>query len=367
MLVKDKIIITYIEDNIEETIELNNFRYKKILEKIFIKEGNNYIINSDIDYICFKNFRFNVSDHTSIIANENALCVLDNCEFFCDSFDCCSYFGGGSFEIIDPKFINGDCSLKSMEPTIDFNIVYNKDNRIKPPVKTLNNLSVELIADDCYDVYCDIKDNNNIDHLVLENKKSKLNGNFDLKYLVINGEEVCIGDDKTYTRIEANLSSVIDPSDRLEVINSEIKTSVGRNLLLSENIFFKNVTLKSAYELQINSHIYTSRENEKEVVVTDKDLCRTNLISILKGCKNLLESEVDLECKNILDGYYFKDEEDDVEAMKDEVTALENLLEQKKDELKEKENILESKRVEKGNAIKKTLIKKPIKERLIRK
>ena len=311
---KEKPTITYIKNGQEKTININFWNKSKILNEIF-KNYNQYIfinkeleIKEDIEYVHFKNIKIDASGIEC--ENENTICILDECTIsttdeITNSFE----IFDGYFEFINPKFIN-TLELYSSYVT-DLNFILNKQN--------LKEKSIE-------DLKLSITDAQNI----------SLEGNFNLTELILSGKTIKLGTDTSLTNIIASSEIYIRSSDNLEIKRCIIENNseIYNTEIEYENIEIDNYSsIKSKKRIVKNLESYTKKDKEEYIILTVKELKRENLISILKGYKNILNTIIDTRKKKYIENEFV----DLKQEIKKEEDNLKNLRQQLNNQTKEKE------------------------------
>lgn len=283
---KQKPMIVYTKTNGKQKRKtINIFNRHRILRKIYKKDTWNlggfifyiYRFNKDVEYVRFENFKFNRI--SGILTEKNTRCIFENCTFKNPkrNDDKSINLNGGSFEIINPTLINikeffpeGDSDVYGIE-NLSINITNNNEEMIEQleePDKMEKGYS-ETIGG--------------------YSKKVSLNGNFKLQYVRLHGKNITIGNRKTPTSIITKPDVLsIEAKEKLELTNCTLDSTQDNYCfatvhLKAPNLEIENVTLKSNKDIRINNYTYHKKEETTELVVTDEDIIRANLISVLKG------------------------------------------------------------------------------------
>lgn len=351
---KQKPTITYIKNNEEKTITLNLFTIPKQLMELYLitfdfYDGKIYKIKDDIQFIHFKNFSFqNISE---IRCAYDTICILEDCTFSKKSYLRRSlYLDGGSFEVIDPILINIEgIDAKTFFPQ-QINVIYtkkiqNKDKKIKISSGSTIGYSSETTM---------LRDENNINKISVLSDNIVLENNFQLGSLELEGKNVTIGNNDEQTTIinSSNFPHVypklgIEASESLQLINCVIESDYHNGIMIeSPRIEVKNVTLKSQNaNILINENEFKKQDNE-ELVVTDKDILRASLMNCLVSRKERLEQLIESKKNQILENSSFPEQK--------QLIDLRIQIHQKEREIKQLQQQLQ----QKGKVIVKSLAKK---------
>lgn len=359
----NKPTITYIKNGVEKTIIINRFNQKKILEEIYERKYNlvgyywiDYKIKNDIELIHFKNYSFHEVNKIEI--PEETICILENC-IFQNKVNCHKILKliGGSFELIDPVLIN----IKEIN---------------EKPANRIEDLSINITKNYNYTDYIlktkiynnaiiNIKDNNLLEDITNYSQKVTLNGNFDLcNFELLAYKEIIIGNKKEKTNIKVkDFRPLIKSNEKVNLRNCHIDINndgIGNFEIDTPSLEVEQISLTATDEIVINNYVYNKKETEDKVVVTDSKLASTNLISILKGYRNLLEQQIKIQKEEYLKEKFSK-EKKDIKNQKEKISELEQKLIEEQEYLNKLESKLETKKKNKGKAITKSLTKKQIK------
>lgn len=343
---KQKPIITYIKNGVEKTVTLTIWNQRKILNEIYEiynEMGENaYFFNKDIEFVHFKNFIFN--EIFKIEGSEDTLCIFENCIFENSRNYARLRIEGCDFELINPDLNVG--SLSSYYDSL--NLIYTKDKEKR--IREVEIGSCIVIPEGT----TNIKDYNNIANLTIYSENISLKEKFDVQRLRLSGANISIGHRKKPTNIVVKMTSPsIDAYEKLSLTNCFIETHADFIRIDAPQIEIENVTLTAKNYIEINGVRYKAKKGEEKITITDKDINRQNLICILKGYKNQLESHIQNQIQQYLDNCY--------QEQKKHISQLKSELEQQQSILNEMENDLNLKLEQKENTINKSLIKKPIK------
>lgn len=297
---KSKATITYIIGNKEETIIPHFYNRKKVFstDDMFTKDlrYSVYNINPDIQLIHFKNFTF--LDCKRIECSENTLCILEDCTFWRKESPVQNlFFKGGTFELIRPNFVGFeevDASLYWY--TQEFHVVYPMDEQGECCKRIGLNLKNE------FGKKVAIMDQKHLRDIKIATKEIHIDGVVDTDDFCLKGDNIFVGNEKESTMVTfGSYISEIDASEKLSLKNCILE---GKDdfwvTLTASKMEIENSTLKAKRGILINEDMYYQKNEENKVVVTDKDLVRTNFIQILKGYKKVLEQQVLLQTEEHL-------------------------------------------------------------------
>lgn len=301
---KEKPTITYIKKGIEKKEDLTFSNYRKVLKelyKITFKSTGNlketiYTINDNIEFIHFKNFVF--PEINKLRCSKNTLCILENCTFKNKKHDfqiLC--FEGGVYEVINSNFINIESiyiAYHNIKEFIIKHIEENKKDLLKRLLLNLGSKGQVSYSNNKMNLN-NIEDNEKINNSVkVKDKKINLNGNFSILELELKEDKMAINNTKRETSIKVNCSNQSNREvKKLELTNCLLE---GKEINISSlELEVENIKLKAQNRICINDNIFYKKELDNEVIVTDKDINRTNLINILKGYKKLLEQQFEIK------------------------------------------------------------------------
>lgn len=314
---KIKPTITYIKNGKEKTIVIKRINKNHIKKSIYKIYGGLLLVDEEISLIHFKNIIFKVDE--IICRKSTQICIFENCTFkqyTSNTFK----FGNGSFECINPNFI--DIHQINARYLNDFVLTLSDKN-----ISEQTELSIDIFA-------------NNIN----------LQGDFFLETLILEGKNIVLGNDNYQTNI--NLldygwyQSMINASEELNLTNCLIKNIPQKTLTINSPIL--NIdeasTIKTNGDVLINDNFYISNI-ETPSIITKKDIIRTSLIRELKTYSEVLKEKIaNLTNKHL---------ENELKPLNEQIEIQENYLKV----LKEKQNNIDSK---KSKAITKSLSKKSI-------
>lgn len=300
-----KQIITYIKENKEKTVIINKINASKIKKQILEQSTQKkHKIQENIELIDVKNIT--LEDIKAIETSPQTICILDNCFFIPSEDYLISFKGvtlsphhkdtlsllGGTFQLINP-ILKKDTTFYSIYNT-DLEIDYNELSEDSPYKAT-------IITDGVNNVK--IQDNKKIKLLELDAERIHLSGKMELKYLHIIGNEIILGKDKEMTQItiqEYPSYHLIIEAEVLELNNCIIKNEQENGILRleMEKITGKNFEIKSKSDIYIKDRhsyhytIYNQKGKDDYITITEKDILTINLISILKGYKEIIETNI---------------------------------------------------------------------------
>lgn len=352
--------ITYIKNGVEKTVTINMFNKKRILKEIYEAshiygrwdDWIHYKIKADIDFIHFKNFPF--QQVRIIECPEDTICILENCVFQNQK----SYelkIRGGNFEFINPTLKEiGEISSRLQDVKDLSIIITTKPNNQKQKVQLNVNSTIRTIS---------IKDNQNLNNLNVYSLKALINGNLKLDELNLAAYHIAIGNKEEKTSIIVDqLRTSIIADKKMELKNCTIAANskmFETFYIEADNLEVEQVALKARKKVVINNCIYHKKENDSELVITDKDLSRTNLISVLKGLRDQVHSQIEVQGQQYLKDSH-QEEKKQIEIQKEKIKETELMLQEQQLELINLEKNLETKQAENGKALVKSLSKKPI-------
>lgn len=364
----NKPIITYIKNGQEISKIVTKWNQRKILKEVlsistytrYSKLLITYKIENEIELIHFQNFHF--KEIVEIRIPKDSICIFENCIFeiqLDNHYYLDLLLKGGSFEFINPTLIG----IREIHPLIGMREIDNKyqiiqDLSIITAEKNVENITIVVEGPrSCNCTNLSIEDNNNIESIDVSAQKTALKGDFKLDSCEIWGNEIKIGNQKTITRIDSTFfTPKIVARDTIQLTNCTInnpKESTGTIHLDAPKIEVKNVTLIADEYIEINRNRYQSKEEDQKVIVTDKELLRANLISVLKGYRRLLEQQIKQQGQIYLEPEYQKNQE--------QIAKQEQIINQKQQELNKLKQSLNETMKRKNQAITKSLSKKKVK------
>ena len=298
-------MITYIKKGKEATKVITRWNDKRILKEIvemsdyrfYEPTASHYTIKDDIEFVYFKNINF--VDVFLIESPKDAICIFEECMFGSRNIGYESIkLSGGSFQIINPTLINMNEFSASYANIQDLSIcaMGNGVEKLNIGRCSLNRCKILEVKDDNHIKKIDAFS----EQLILTGNFSLISGDLAAENLRIEGKSL---DDKTI--VVASRLWVYANKD-LGLVNCMIDGSNNLDLfLLASNIQLSNVTLKASERIVVNDYIYQKKADDFLVVVDDKKLAQTNLISLLKGYKGLLESQIEIKKEELLENSYF--------------------------------------------------------------
>ena len=350
----NKPIITYIKNGQEISKIVTKWNQRKILKEVLSLTYTNYskflmtyAIKKEIELIHFQNFYFKEIEKIRI--PKDSICILEDCIFEMKNIHCNDLIlEGGSFEVINPTLV-GIIEINNDHQKIE-------DLSIITSEKPGKNITIKgFLSNNCTNL--SIEDNNNLESIDVSAQKTALKGDFKLDSCEIWGNEIKIGNQKTETRIDSTFfTPKIVARDTIQLTNCTInnpKESTGTIHLDAPKIEVKNVTLIADEYIEINRNRYQSKEEDQKVIVTDKELLRANLISVLKGYRRLLEQQIKQQGQIYLEPEYQKNQE--------QIAKQEQIINQKQQELNKLKQSLNETMKRKNQAITKSLSKKKVK------
>lgn len=110
------------------------------------------------------------------------------------------------------------------------------------------------------------------------------------------GNNITIGNSKEQTSIKTfgPLSIDITSKEKIKLTNCTMESTQAREIIKfdSPQVEVENIILQANNMIQIKDNYHLKKTDEKEITITDKDLSRANLITVLKGYKTILEEQI---------------------------------------------------------------------------
>lgn len=309
--------ITYIKNGKEKTIGIKGINKNHIKKRIFQIYGRQLFIAEEISLIHFKNIIFEVD--VIKCRNLRQICIFENCTFK-QSNSKTFELENGSFEFINPNFI--DIHQINARYLNNFILTLSDKN-----ISEQTELSIDISA-------------TNIN----------LQGNFYLETLILEGNNIVLGNDNYQTNITlldyGCYQSSIEASEETKIKNCLIENIPQKLLTINSSVLNidETSTIKTNSDILINKNFYISNI-EAPNIITKKDIIRTSLIRELKTYSEVLKEKIaNLTNKHL---------ENELKPLNEQIEIQENYLKV----LKEKQNNIDSK---KSKAITKSLSKKSI-------
>lgn len=274
--------ITYIIEGIERKVNLSIFNNSKIQKKLLkrIRYDEELNLKDNIEFIKMENIFFDKIEDVKI--NRDTICILENCYNKNNKTWRNLNFYDGSFEIINPNFINKVIELHGTKDAI---LTFDKEDSYTIKSRPSWNYNVENI---------EINSNNSITELDIKSKKINIYGYYNLNKLQLFCKKLIIGREKELTKI--NLPSYLNIIETNELIlNNTIITNNTNTILYIEfnKLIGNNFIIKSKGDILINEGLFSKPRNEQGYFeITMDDIVRKNFINTLKDLKNITNNLV---------------------------------------------------------------------------
>lgn len=312
--------ICYIEDGMENGVKVNFFNKNNLLKKKLgnVNGGCDFLLWKcpNLELIHFKNYVFD--DDVKFIGDSvDRVVILDNCVFDCNSI----VFENCNVEVINPVFKNSSCvKIKALNMG-EFNVSF---------------------SDTC---------KSDLNFIVNGCSRFSLNGGVDFCNLMVLADECFISNFSNYK------SFVVSASNQIKLVDCDINfTSFEQSGLIKtrdlylentsivdswnddygdvfsleiKNLFGYNYDVKVKYKLDILDDVYTNRGEEYFVLFSDRDdsskrlLGIRNLISVLKGVRNVANSRIDDEVLGLFDVYNRELEKENSKLVSQKIKLME--------------------------------------------
>lgn len=293
---RKKPTIRYIKNGVEKVVSLNMFNYSSVCREIFDevedfylkdgflqKNGSKLYFDSDLEFIHFENVKFRKLKKFSSYRHD-FLCIFENCVFFDNTR---LHFNWGMYQLINPEFL---LDLDNFGYTLDDNteleVCINDDE---------NDLNcVNFMFQDWGNTYSYFVRG---DKFIVGSKER---------------ESVISLDNGWYRNFEVF---------QLEFINVTLENNNKDDIYIcSNNLKFKNFHIKTKGKVYFQEKELVKQRDELDYLhLNDDDFrmieSKRNMISVLKGIRDVIESKRDIQVKDYLKDDFVELEEYEQEMM----------------------------------------------------